>query len=410
MRIWYKVVIALALASSIAIIAFAAGFGAHWLLSRTPAVTLLPFSFLGRNSPTTPEEAEHFAVFWEAWDILKREFYGDLPDAQHMTYAAIRGVLQVLNDPPTVLVEPKPRELEKAQLQGSFGGIGAYVSKQEDGSFTLSPMPDTPAARAGILKGDTLIRVDNTDLTPEMSLEDVVLLIRGPAGTLVRLTVRRSGSSDLLTFEITREKIETPTVEWRLVEEHPHIGYVHLMLFSERTSKELKNAIQDLRTQGATHLIVDLRGNPGGVLEAALEVASQFVSDGAAFYERRRNGSEKRYDLRSGGVALDMPLAVLVDGGTASASEIVAGVIQDRRRGPLIGEKTFGKGSVQLVYDLSDGSSLHVTVARWLTPNKHMIDGHGLQPDIYIPITEQDRQQRRDPQMERAQNYLLTGQ
>jgi carboxyl-terminal processing protease len=186
----------------------------------------------------------------------------------------------------------------------------------------------------------------------------------------------------------------------------PAIGYIHLRIFTERTDEETRRAIKDLKDKGTAILILDLRDNGGGLLDAAVDVASEFLPSGMVLYEQRRGQPERSYAVNSGGAALDQPLTVLVNGGTASASEIVAGALQDQKRAILIGEKTFGKGSVQLVYDLSDQSSLHVTVARWLTPDRFQIDKQGLQPDIEVLPSEEDRTAGRDPQLERAIAYL----
>ena len=393
MRALLKILIAVILAFSVITASYAAGFGTHW--------------WLNKDSPTT-EEADQFAVFWEAWHLLEKDFYGQLPTAQQMTYGAIRGVLTTLGDPYTAFVEPKPRQLEKDDLRGSFGGIGAWVSEREDGAIVLKPMEDKPAQRAGILEGDVVIQVDNQEITPDMSLEDVLLLIRGPVGSMVKLTISRADLPEPLIFEITREKVETPTVTWRLLDEDQGLGYVSISLFTERTNNELETALKELEAQGITHLILDLRNNSGGLLQTAIDVASQFLSDGVVLYEQRRDQEEKPYPVRGGGRATDIPLVVLVNAGTASASEIVAGAIQDLDRGILIGESTFGKGSVQLVYDLSDESSLHVTVAHWFTPNRHEITSNGLSPDIAVPLTEEDRGQGKDPQLDRAIAYFNT--
>jgi carboxyl-terminal processing protease len=186
----------------------------------------------------------------------------------------------------------------------------------------------------------------------------------------------------------------------------PGIGYVGLSIFGERTNQELEDAIRELRQQGADRFVIDLRNNGGGLVPAAVDVASQFLEDGVVVYERKSNGEEKPYPVQERGLVPDDPIVVLVNSGTASASEIVAGAIQDYDRGKLIGTRTFGKASVQLIFDLSDGSSLHVTNARWLTPGRHEIEGAGLVPDIEVELLDQDRQQERDPQFERAIDYL----
>ena len=355
-----------------------------------------------QSSTKVPE----FKIFWEAWSLVEKNFYGELPPPKTMTYAALRGALSALNDPYTTFVEPQPRQLEKDDLHGSFGGIGVWLSQAQDGSFVLSPMREGPAIRAGIQDGDVLLGVDDTPITPEMSLSDVQVLIRGPLGSEVRLTIRREGVPEPLILTVVREEIAIPSVTWRMVEDQPDMGYIKITRFTERTPQELKEALADLRDQGMVRLVLDLRDNGGGLLTEATQVASQFLNEGVVLYERRRNAEEKAYPVQKGGMARDVPLAVLINGGTASAAEIVAGALQDHERGPLIGERTFGKGSVQLIYDLSDGSSLHVTSAQWFTPNRHQINGQGLAPDIEVPLTDEDRTQGRDPQLERAIAYL----
>ncbi len=345
-----------------------------------------------------------FSVFWEAWDLVNDHFYGDTSNETARVHGAIKGSLAALGDPYTVFVEPRQHEREQEELRGSFGGIGAWVERTDDGRIILTPMDNRPAAQAGILPGDELIAVDDTPITPEMSFDDVLALVRGKAGTVVHLTVRREGHDKPLTFAVKRAEIVTPSVTWEL--KPPDIGYVRLTMFNERTNDELKKAIRELRTQGADKFIIDLRGNGGGLLSAAIDVASQFLDGGVVMYERKNDGTEKAYPVKKGGILHKEPVVFLVDGGTASASEIVAGAIQDRKRGVLIGTQTFGKASVQLLFDLSDGSSLHVTNAHWLTPEHREIHGIGLTPDIEVQIGEMDRRQKRDPQLERAIAYL----
>lgn len=382
--------------------AYGAGFVTHWLLSDRGYLVHLPPSPTARGQA---DERERFALFWEAWEILKRDFYGDLPQGQDVPYAAIRGVLAVLGDPYTVLVEPSPRELERDSLRGHFGGIGAWVRQREDGAITLSPMPGQPADRAGIQEGDVLLSVDGTSVA-SLSVDEVVALVRGPVGSTVHLTVRREGTGETLEFAIRRERIETPTVEWRMLEELPGTGYIHVSLLGERTEVELLQALRDLREAGAQRLVLDLRGNPGGLLDVAVRVAGQFLDGGPVVYERRKDGSERLYSAQPGSPAGEMPLVVLVDGGTASGAEVIAGALQARGRGVLVGEKTYGKGAVQNVHDLSDGSSLHVTVAKLFTPDQRLIDGEGLQPDEPVPFPLESQERGEDPQLQRALEVL----
>jgi carboxyl-terminal processing protease len=385
--------VALALLASLLIFSLGAGagYGAHW--------------YFTRDNPTS-DETDQFRVYWEVWHIIEDKFYGDIPEGPAPVYGAIRGALGTLEDPYTLFVEPQPRALEKAELEGQFGGIGAYITRGPAGEVILTPMVDSPAEQAGVQEGDVVLRVDDTPITPEMTSDQVVLLIRGEVGTQVALTLQRVGVADPIVVTVTRRNIETPSVEWRTLDQDPAIGYIRVRLFTERTGRELERALQDLREAGVTSLILDLRDNGGGLLDAAVDVTSQFLRDGVVLYEDQRDQSEKSYSVNKGGLALDLPLVVLVNGGTASASEIVAGALQDYGRASLIGEKTFGKGSVQLVYDLTDQSSLHVTVARWLTPNRHRIDGEGLRPDVEVIPTDEDRAAGTDPQLEQAVAYL----
>lgn len=349
---------------------------------------------------------ENFGLFKEVWAIVNDKYYGGVPNSPKITYGAIEGALASLEDPYTLFVEPQPRELEKAALDGQFGGIGAYVRRDDAGRVLLEPMPDTPAERAGLKKDDVLIQVDETVLKPEMTTDDVILLIRGEVGTKVKLGITRAGASEPLTFTVERAIIETPSVIWQMTEEDPATGYVSIRIFSNRTSAELGRAMAELKSAGATRYIIDLRGNGGGLLESAVDVASTFLADGVVVTENRRDEEPKVYKVRSGVKYTDAPIVILVDGGTASASEIVAGALRDHQRAVLIGERTYGKGSVQLVYDLSDQSSLHVTVAKWFTPNNNSIDKVGLLPDVEVLFTDEDRANGTDPQYLKALEYL----
>jgi len=353
-----------------------------------------------------PQAEQDLALYWEVWNRVREQFYGGVPPDANTTYGAIKGSLATLNDPYTVFLEPEPAAQEKAQLEGQFGGIGAFVQQNEAGEIVLNPMRGQAAEKAGLLEGDVLLAVDGADILPEMSIEDVVNLIRGEVGTPVALTVRRQGETDPVELTIVRAIIETPSADWRLLEQDPTIGYIQLRAFTERSSDEINDAFDELIAQGAKSFIFDLRSNGGGLLDAAVNIASQFLRDGVVVKEDRQGEGERVYNVHSGGKALDQPVVVLVNGGTASASEIVAGALQDTGRATLIGEKTFGKGSVQLIYELSDHSRLHVTVAKWFTPNGNAIDGTGLQPDIESLFTEDDRANGRDPQLERAIEFL----
>jgi len=352
-------------------------------------------------------DAPGFSIFWQVRDLLHRDFMGDAPTSQAQVYGATRGLVASYNDPYTIFLEPTPRQMEQDELRGHFGGIGASLSRNDVGDLILTVMPDRAAAHAGVQDGDVLVAVDGQSITPEMTVQDVVALIRGEVGTEVVLTLGRTSEADPLTISIVRERIETPSVEWRVLDRDRRIGYIRISIFGERTNEELNRGLAELAAAGVDKAILDLRGNGGGLLDAAVDIASQFMQGGKVLWEIKRGGQERFYPARSvQSPAHTWEIALLVDGGTASASEIVAGALRDSGRAVLIGEKTYGKGSVQEVHILADGSSLHVTVARWLTPARHQIDKAGLEPDIAVNVSAEDRNAGRDPQLARAQAWL----
>ena len=319
------------------------------------------------------------------------------------TYGAIRGMIQAYNDPYTNFFEPPATQQQNQQLAGKFGGIGSTVRRETDGRIVLSPFPDQPAAKAGVQDGDVLAKVDAHTITSDMTFDAISQLLRGEVGTQVSIEVTRTTQS--LAFTITRAEISVPSVTWRVLSEAPSIGYIALSIFAQPTKDELVRAIEDVQSKGATKLILDLRDNGGGLLDSAVAVASQFV-DGVVVIEARRTGGDRNFNANSTGAARNLPLVILVNGNTASASEIVAGAIQDRQRGKLIGDQTYGKGSVQNILPLSDGSSLHVTVAQWLTPDRRQITGKGLTPDVIVGRTPEDVTAGRDPQLAKAVEEL----
>lgn len=395
MRKFLKALAAIVLVAMIAGASFLAGFGVNQLIS--PA-----------QVQTRAGEPEQFELFWEAWQVIEQDFFGELPDAEEFTHGSIRGALGTLDDPATMLVEPMASEDQIIDLRGVYEGIGALVSvDDQDQIIIVSPFDGSPAMQAGVRAGDVVLKVDDVAVTG-MPLEEAVRLIRGPRGSTVRLTIMREGEDEPLVIEVTRGEVELTTVGGMVLEEG--IGYVRISLFSERTSQELRATLQELMVEDLSGLILDLRNNPGGVFpSAAIEVTSEFLDEGIIVYEQFRDGREQTYSAKRGGLATDIPLVVLVNQGTASNSEVVVGAIQDDGRGVLIGEQTFGKGSVQRVHELSDGSALHVTMARLLTPDRHIIHEEGITPDIVVPFTEEDFLQGIDPQLERAIEYLETG-
>lgn len=386
----------------LAVLAFVAGFGYSTTLNGQSPLSAVT-SALPHSNPSSATAPLEFGVFWEAWNIIQKDFYGKIPDSKAMTYGAIHGVVKALNDPFTVFIEPRGTQQENEQLRGDFEGIGATVNIVNDQVVIVAPIPGSPAEKAGILPGDIILKVDDKEVKG-LSLDDTVALIRGPKGSKVRITVLRLGKSDPLTFEISRNTIVVPSVIARI--EESNIGYVRLTIFGEKSKDEVVNTIKDLKSKGTKAIIFDLRSNPGGYLDSAIGVASQFIKDGAVAYERGKDGKEQVFNASGDGVWTDGQLVVLIDKGSASASEIVSGAIQDRKRGILLGDTSFGKGSVQNVHQLGDKSSIHVTIAEWLTPNKTQISGKGLTPDMAIPMSTDDQKRGIDTQLQAAIKYL----
>ncbi len=362
----------------------------------------------GTGQPASPPDVPaEFSVFWEAWSYLEDQFYGDPPPASERVYGAIRGMVASYGDPHTAWIDPTRAAIMSENISGSFEGIGATIRKDEAGRLiVVDPIPGYPAFQAGLRPDDVILKVDGQPVD-SLSLYEAVLLIRGPAGTEVVLTIFREGEPRPFEVTIVRQKIQIDVVQADLLDNG--IGYIRLTQFSKGAVEKTSQAAQDLFDRGATGLVFDLRSNPGGLLSEAVSVGSLFVEDGAVVIERLKGGEEKVFKAEKPRfLGRDFPLVVLINGGSASASEIVAGAVQDHHRGVIIGETSFGKGSVQLPHRLSDGSELRVTVAEWLTPNRRQITGQGIQPDIEVTLTAEDIEQGRDPQLDAALDYLRT--
>jgi len=391
---------------------YAASLAAPAIVAQTEPTRPAPEATPARATPTPPEstssdEEQAFQVFWEAWNILKEEYYGDLPDPQKMTRAAIQGVLSTLDDKNTGLIEPDIAKILDEDSSGSFEGIGATVRINQDNKLEIvRPFPGQPADKAGVKAGDIVLEVDGRSIAG-FSVYEAVAVIRGPAGTTVKLTIVRTGEPEPLEFAVTRSKIAIPIVQSKMLE--GDIAYVSLFDFSAPAADQLQSELETLLAKQPKGLILDLRDNPGGYLQQSLQVADLFLDAGVIASEKDKNGEGQTFRSGPNGIAQDIPLVVLVNAGSASASEIVAGALQDRGRAKLVGETTFGKGSVQLPHKLQDGSELRVTIAHWFTPDGRQIDGKGLTPDIPVPLTEDDVTAARDPQLDRAVQFLLTG-
>ena len=331
---------------------------------------------------------ELFAPFWEAWEIVDENFVDQPIDQEALMRGAIQGMLDALGDQHTSYMDPHQFQQANAPLEGSYEGIGAWVDPNQDYLTIVSPMPGSPAEEAGLQPGDKVIAIDGEDMTG-IDGNVVIRSVLGPAGSTVVLTIYREGVTHPFDVEITRAEIIIPSIEYRMLDDN--IAYIHLLQFADDTTDELRNALNELLAENPDGLILDLRNNGGGYLFTAVEVTSEFIEEGEiVLHEEYGDGSLETYDALKGGLALDTPLVILVNGGTASASEIVAGAIQDHERAPLVGSTTFGKGSVQQWVPLdNDQGAVRVTIARWLTPLMRQIHEIGLEPDYAVTVVYQ---------------------
>ena len=363
-------------------------------------------------SDESPLRSADLTTFYEAWDLVAREYDGALPPADELIQSAIAGSLESLGDDYTRYVSPEVAERTRQDMGGAVEGIGAMVEENEDGLFEIvRPIDGQPAELAGLLPGDVLIEVDGQSVL-EYSFDEVILMVRGPAGTTVNLSILREGEPEPLQFSIVRARFEVAVVEYEMLSAEmtggAAIGYIRLTEFGATAEEKLLEALAAILAQQPTGLIFDLRDNPGGYLDQSVAVADAFLPAGVALFERNIRGLDQTFTTDDGDAAEAIPLVVLVNAGSASASEIVAGAIQDRGRAVLVGETTFGKGSVQQIHTLADGGELRVTVARWYTPDNHTIQDQGITPDIAVE-TPADLGGAEDGQLMRAIEYILNG-
>lgn len=364
----------------------------------------------GRPEAAGEFSEEDLALLWEAWQLIAEEFDGELPTDEELTHSVIRGLVDGLDDPHTRFLDPEAAQRTQERLEGSYEGIGAYVQENDQG-FTeiVRPIEGSPAEAAGLRPGDVVVAVDGESMAGR-SLEEVISFILGPAGSEVTITFARENEPDPVEVALTRAQITIPMVTSEMLE--GNVGYVELVSFGAVAEPELSAAIQALLAQGAESLILDLRNNGGGLLSQSIAVADLFLPESVILYERNAAGEiNEVFEADSGDMAENIPLVVLVNEYSASASEIVAGAMRDHGRGVLIGETTFGKGSVQMPYTLSDGSQLNVTIAHWYTPDNVNINEQGIAPDIEVVADETlliDNPDD-DPQLQRALDYLANG-
>lgn len=345
-----------------------------------------------------------FNLFWNVWDILKKEYVDrDKLDDKKMFYGALKGLVESTGDPYTVFMEPKAALEFSNDLAGTFEGIGAEIGKKENIITIVAPLADMPAEKAGLKAGDQIYAI-NGQTTSGLAIDEAVNKIRGPKGTEVVLTIFRNGFDKPKDFKITRQTILVKSVRTNMTDDK--IFVITITNFNNDTSELFKKAAQEAVQKNPKGIVLDLRNNPGGYLETAIDVASEWVDQGVVVTEQFSPEKKNEYLHRGRARLKDFPTVVLVNQGSASASEIVAGALKDYGKAVIIGMKTFGKGSVQTLEEIKDGSSVKITVAKWLTPKGYNINDQGIEPDVQVDLTLEDYNKNKDPQMDKAAEIL----
>lgn len=376
-----------------------------YVLGRRQTGNGVPGSAVGATS------SANFASFWQAWQIINQKFYGQ-PNAQKQEQGAISGMVAALQDPYTLYLPPTDDTIFRSDLEGSFGGIGAELVVK-DGLLTVeSTLQGTPAEKAGLKSGDVILAIDGTK-TDGLTLDDAVTKIRGAKGTQVVLTVARAGNNDPLKISITRDTVVVPSVTTSSIGTDNQIAYIKVNEFGTTTFTDFQKAVQAAKDSGKKGMVLDLRDNPGGYLDTAADMTGLLIAQNPTgdtplqkrivVEERYKDGTKTDHNATTDPILDSIPLVVLVNGGSASASEIMAGALRDYGRAKLVGDKTFGKGSVQELIDLDNkAGSIKVTVAHWFTPEGTGIDGKGLQPDIKVDLQANESSSDHDTQVQQA--------
>ena len=346
-----------------------------------------------------------FSLYWQVWDTIKNEYYKQPVKDSNLFYGSLRGMVYGLGDPYSEFFEPKTAEEFQEELKGSFEGIGAEIGMKNDQVTIIAPLPDSPAEKAGIRAGDRVLAIDGID-TAYMTLDEAVRRIRGEKGTSVRLTILPKGERDLFSeITVIRDVIEVKSVTFKTLNDDK-IFYITLNHFNADTKEVFGEAVVAALSKNPKGIILDLRNNPGGFLDAAVKVAGYWTGNNTVVIEQFSSGDRNTYEGGVEPLLKPYKTVVLVNGGSASASEIVAGALKDYKLATIIGENTFGKGTVQSLETLPDGSAMKLTVAEWLTPNGALIEESGVTPDIIIERTEEDYDKDLDPQLDRAIEFL----
>lgn len=365
-----------------------AGFTAGVIYRDPAAYSFLPITGARPTSTASSTDQLDLELIQQAYDLIHKNYADrETLDQTNLTYSAISGMVDSLGDTGhSRFLTPDMLKSEQRSIKGEFEGIGALVQMKDGRPVIVAPMDNSPAQKAGVRAGDIILQVDGKD-TAGQSLTEVVDQILGPAGTKVTITVERPDSNQTQTITITRARIEIKNVTWQMLPE-TDIVHIRIAAFSENVGRDLRSAIRQSKDQGAKGIILDLRNNPGGLLSEAIEVVSQFLSAGNVMQEKNAQGEISNIPVKRGGTAIDIPLVVLINEGSASAAEITAGALQDYNRAVLVGQTTFGTGTVLLNFTLKDGSGMYLATEMWLTPKGRVIWHKGIEPDIVIELPE----------------------
>jgi len=362
--------------------------------------------YLGkRQCKICPPQEIDFSLFWEAYHKLQEKFVDKSKiDPQQIIYGAISGMTRSLKDPYTVFFTPQETKRFEEDVQGVFEGIGIEIGVKNDQLQVIAPLEDSPAKKAGLRAGDKILKINDT-FTQELTLEEAVNLIRGPKGTEVRLTIFREGWKEPKEIKIVRDVIKVPSFDLKFLD--PDVVYLKIYQFSGNSPTNFKEIAQKIINSSRKKIVLDLRDNPGGFLDAAIDIAGWFLQKGdPVLIEEFADGKEEIHRANGNSLLSDYKLVILINKGTASAAEILAGALRDNKGTIIVGEKSFGKGSVQELTFLKDQSSLKITIAKWKTPKGKFLEENGLAPDIEVKMTEEDFDQNRDPQLEKALEIL----
>lgn len=353
------------------------------------------------------DDSIDFGLYWDVWDEINDNYYEQPVEEKDMFYGSLMGLTASLKDPYSVFLDPELTEEFSAEMNGTFEGIGAEIGIRNEELTVIAPLPGTPAQEAGLRAGDAILKIDDTE-TVNMSLDEAIRLIRGEKGTPVVLTVIGRDEEEIREVEIIRDTILVDSVRWEtLPEEDGPIGYIEIIHFSSDTEGLFNQAVNEVLLENPQGLIIDLRNNPGGYLDSSISIASEWIDDNVVVYEEFSDGSRVGYDSTGSPRLKGMKTVVLINEGSASASEIIAGALQDYGLATLVGKPTFGKGSVQDYKTFDDGSSLKLTIAKWLTPELRNIDEVGIPPDLEVERALEDIDADRDPQLDEAKNIII---